>query len=86
MSVLTSLASASGGKAFQVSTTSSDSTRSINDVLDEISAELRSQYVIGYYPDHALNDGKWHQVAVRTRNSRYEVRSRKEYFGGSDSR
>jgi len=82
MQVLNSLASASEGKAFLVTTASFNTSRSIDDVLDEISAELRSQYNIGYYPDHPLNDGKWHQVAVHTRNSTYEVRSRKEYFGG----
>jgi hypothetical protein len=55
---------------------------SIDNVLDEVAAELRSQYTIGYYPDHPVNDGVWHQVVVRAKNSRYDVRSRKEYFGG----
>jgi hypothetical protein len=47
MNVLNSFASASGGKAFLV-VPSSNNSRSIDDVLDEISAELRSQYTIGY--------------------------------------
>ncbi len=85
MNVLNSFASASGGKAFLV-VPSSNNSRSIDDVLDEISAELRSQYTIGYYPDHPPNDGKWHQVVVRTRKSGYDVRSRKEYFGGRPGR
>ena len=82
MNVLNSLAAASGGKAFLV-TPDSRNSRSIDNVLDEISAELRSQYTIGYYPEHPINDGKWHQVVLRTRSTEYEVRSRKEYFGGS---
>jgi VWFA-related protein len=86
MRVLNSLASASGGRAFLVTTTSINSMRSIDDVLDEISSELRNQYIIGYYPDHPVNDGKWHQVAVQTKNAKFEVRSRKEYFGGESSR
>jgi VWFA-related protein len=81
MNVLNSLASASGGKAFLVSTDSRNS-RSIDNVLDEISAELRSQYTIGYYPEHPINDGKWHQVVLRSVDTNYDVRARKEYFGG----
>lgn len=81
MNVLNSLASASGGKAFLV-TTDSRNSRSIDNVLDEISAELRSQYTIGYYPEHPINDGKWHQVVLRSIEANYDVRARKEYFGG----
>jgi hypothetical protein len=43
MNVLNSLASSSGGKGFLV-TTDSRNSRSIDKVLDEISAELRRQY------------------------------------------
>jgi VWFA-related protein len=85
MRVLNMLASASGAKAWQV-TPGSASSRSIDEVLDEVAAELRSQYTIGYYPNHPVNDGKWHQVVVRTKNSSYEVRSRKEYYGGQPGR
>ena len=81
MKVLNGLASASGAKAFLVETNTATPT-SIDDVLDEIAAELRSQYTIGYYPNHSPNDGQWHQVVVRTKDSRFVVRSRKEYFGG----
>ncbi len=85
MRVLNALALASGAKAWLVSTDYS-SKSSMDDVLDEVAAELRGQYTIGYYPDHPVDDNKWHQVVVRTTNSRYEVRSRKEYFGGRSSR
>ena len=85
MRVLNMLASASGAKAWQV-TPGSATSRSIDEVLDEVAAELRSQYTIGYYPNHGVNDGKWHQVVVRTKNPNYEVRSRKEYYGGQPGR
>ena len=81
MSVLNSMASASGGKAVLV-TTDSKNSHSIDNVLDEISTELRSQYTIGYYPEHPINDGKWHQVVLRSIDTSYDVRARKEYFGG----
>jgi len=85
MAVLNSLASASGARAFLVAINSSR-LHAIDDVLDEIAAELRSQYTIGFYPDHPSDDGKWHQVVVQTRNNSYDVRSRKEYFGARRSK
>jgi len=82
MSVLNSFADASGGKAWLVSGGTSESRgNEIQDALDEIAAELRNQYSIGYYPDHPLNDGKWHRIEIRAKDKRYHVRARKEYFG-----
>src|SRR5438105_1782340 len=82
MNVLDSFADASGAKAWLVSGGSSENRgNEIQDALDEIAAELRNQYSIGYYPDHALNDGKWHRIEIRARDKRYRVRVRKEYFG-----
>ena len=49
-------------------------------VLDTIAAELRSQYSIGYYPKHAVKDGKWHSVRIRMKNPEYSARARKEYL------
>jgi VWFA-related protein len=85
MRVLNMLAAASGAKAWLVTPGSANSS-SIDEVLDEVAAELHSQYTIGYYPNHPANDGKWHQVVVRTKNANYEVRSRKEYYGGQPGR
>ena len=85
MSVLNSIANASGGKAWLITSNSVNGSNSqLDNALDEISAELRSQYTIGYHPTHSLNYGKWHRVDVRMKNSRYNVRSRKEYFGGDN--
>jgi hypothetical protein len=82
MDVLDSFADASGGKAWLVSGGSSENRgNEIQDALDEIAAELRNQYSIGYYPDHAINDGKWHRIEIRAKDRHYHVRARKEYFG-----
>jgi len=82
MDVLNAFADASGGKAWLVSGGSTENRgNEIQDALDEIAAELRNQYSIGYYPDHPLNDGKWHRIEIRAKDRHYRVRARKEYFG-----
>lgn len=45
----------------------------------EILAELREQYVLGYYPSNIRNDGSWHRVKVRARRSD-SVRTRNGYI------
>jgi Ca-activated chloride channel family protein len=52
--------------------------------LDEafagILAELREQYVLGYYPSADHGDGKWHDVKVRVDRSGAAVRTREGYI------
>ena len=45
----------------------------------EILAELREQYVLGYYPTVSRGDGAWHRVTVRVRRSGLLVRTRGGY-------
>jgi hypothetical protein len=54
--------------------------KNMDAVLDTIAAELRSQYSIGYYPNHPRKDGKWHSVRIRVKNPDYSARGRKEYL------
>ena len=44
-----------------------------------ILAELREQYVLGFYPGRARHDGSWHRLAVRVRTPGAEVRCREGY-------
>lgn len=46
----------------------------------EILAELRAQYVLGYYPRDARRDGRWRKVEVRVDRRGVEVRSRGGYI------
>ena len=45
----------------------------------EILAELREQYVLGYYPSNSKGDGRWHSVKVDVKGSGFSVRSRAGY-------
>jgi len=78
MNVLRGFAAASGGKAYRVSGVWTDGTiDDVNRILDEVAAELRSQYTMAYYPS---NPGPgYHRVEVRVSDPGYTVRSREGY-------
>lgn len=46
----------------------------------EILAELREQYVLGYYPSNSRGDDSWHKVNLRVRRSGVSVRARGGYI------
>jgi Ca-activated chloride channel family protein len=78
MKVLNRFGEASGGKAWEISEASFG--KNLDGVLETIATELRSQYSIGYYPNHPVKDGKWHSVRIRMKNPDYSARARKEYL------
>jgi Ca-activated chloride channel family protein len=40
-------------------------TNDLPAAIDKLSSQLRSQYVIGYYPTHGQNDGKYHKLKLQ---------------------
>jgi Ca-activated chloride channel family protein len=46
----------------------------------DILEELREQYVLGFYPSVAKNDGSWHKVTIRLRKIGLQVRARDGYI------
>ena len=78
MKVLNEFGDASGGRAWEISEAAFG--KKMDEVLETIAAELRSQYSIGYYPTHPVKDGKWHKVRIRMKNPDYVARARKEYL------
>jgi Ca-activated chloride channel family protein len=57
-----------------------DSIAGVEGAFREILAELREQYVLGYYPTNARHDGKWHEVQIRIRDRQgLHVRARGGY-------
>ena len=73
---LLELANSTGGRQYPA-----DSLNNMSSAFANVAEELRRQYSIGYYPPHALQDGKWHRISIRAKDRRYHVRARKEYFG-----
>lgn len=58
--LLSELATQTGGRAF-AATLSSD----LPAVAARIAIELRNQYVLAYYPENQVHDGKYHKVEVK---------------------
>jgi Ca-activated chloride channel family protein len=78
MKVLNQFGEASGGRAWEISEAAFGTN--MNAVLDTLAAELRSQYVLGYYPTRPKKDGMWHRVQIRMTTPDYVARGRKEYL------
>ncbi len=51
----------------------------IEAAFQDILAELRDQYVLGYYPDRSRHDGSWRRIKVRLRPQGVDVRCRDGY-------
>ncbi|MDY7093722.1 MAG: VWA domain-containing protein [Acidobacteriota bacterium] len=64
----------SGGRILDLA-----SVAQVSEAFSEILAELREQYVLGYYPTRSLKDGSWREVEVRVRRPKAEIRSRGGY-------
>jgi VWFA-related protein len=71
------LASATGGRAF---TRLSDPLSGVQAIM----ADNGSYYLLGFYPDPILNDGKFHDVHVAVKRPGLRVRARPGYMAGDD--
>jgi len=69
------LAEETGGRVLNAS-----SEKKLMEAFDEISAELRSQYTLGYYPTNTERDGKFRKIKVETVNHDLKVLARKGYY------
>lgn len=61
-----------------------ESLNDLDRVCEQISLELKSQYVLGYIPSNTAPDGKWRKLRVKVTPpkgmSRLNVRSRTGYY------
>jgi len=58
--LLSNISELTGGRSFTL-----DNLNDLPDVASKIGVELRSQYVLGYRPNEATLDGKWHAIKVK---------------------
>lgn len=80
MNVLNALADATGGRSFYLDTPHRGKIDMVDQSLQQVSAELRQQYLIGYYPPTSMKGGAYHRLRVETSNAEFSVRSRHGYY------
>jgi|SRR5215472_3729619 len=73
-SYLKSLAEASGGRLVRA-----DRLISLPAAFQQIAAELRTQYAIGYYPSRISRDARFHKIKVRSTRKGAIIRARPGY-------
>jgi len=73
------LAEETGGRLIEVR-----SEKKLEEAFDQISEELRNQYVIGYYPSNAARDGTFRKVKIETAPQHYKTLTRKGYYAPKD--
>jgi Ca-activated chloride channel family protein len=71
---LESYAKATGGRAFFP-----QRAQDLDDVFDQIVAELANQYVLSYASTNLKQDNSWRNIKVRVRNGKYAIRAREGY-------
>jgi Ca-activated chloride channel family protein len=73
-SSLESYARSTGGRPFFPR-----QAKELDQVFDDIVAELANQYVLSYAPANLKQDGSWHDIKVRVRKGKYDIRARRGY-------
>jgi Ca-activated chloride channel family protein len=77
---LTGLAQSTGGKVF------APGINGLDLVFDEILSDLRTQYMIGFYPKGVpLTKDPFHKIVIKTRNPDLRVLARTGYYGDSET-
>ncbi len=65
-----------GGRTIEAS----NKPEKLRAAFDQIAAELRSQYSIGYTPTNAKLDGSFRKVEIQTKDKNYRIQARKGYY------
>jgi len=74
-SVANKMAGDTGGRVIDV-----HNEKTLEKAFDEISEELRSQYVLGYYPTNEKRDGSFRKIQVDVDQPDVKVLARKGYY------
>lgn len=74
-SVAQKMADDTGGRMIDV-----HNEKSLETAFDQISQELRSQYVVGYYPTNAARDGAFRKIKVEVTRPDTKILARKGYY------
>jgi Ca-activated chloride channel family protein len=74
-SILSQIAETTGGRAFFPLV-----AKELDKIYEQVVAEVRAQYTLGYLSSNEKTDGTWRRVEVKMRRKDLRVRARKGYF------
>jgi VWFA-related protein len=57
----------------------------LREAFDQIAAELRSQYNIGYTPTNEKKDGTYRKIEIKTKQG-YKIQARSGYYAGKETK
>ena len=69
------VAEQTGGRLIEVG----NKYQKVKEAFDQIAAELRSQYSLGYTPSNSAHDGSFRRVEIRSKQG-YHIQTRKGYY------
>lgn len=73
--VLQKLSADTGGRVIRI-----DNRRDVSKAFQEITDELRTQYLLGYTPTNSRHDGSFRKLRVKTPNQNYKIQARRGYY------
>jgi VWFA-related protein len=77
--ILNDLAKETGGRAIFP-----DGPEDLKEAFDQIAAELRSQYYLGYTPTNSARDGKFRKIEVKVKRGGLKVQARRGYYAAAE--
>lgn len=80
MRVLRQFADVTGGNAYYLENAHEDGRDRVDEAAEEVAAELKQQYTLGYYPTNQKHDGAYRQILVEVKDKALRVRAKRGYY------
>ena len=80
MRTLRALADATGGNAYFLENAHEGGRDLVDEAAEEVAAELKQQYTLGYYPTNTKRDGAFRQILVEVKDKSLRVRTKRGYY------
>ncbi|MGI8468235.1 MAG: VWA domain-containing protein [Pyrinomonadaceae bacterium] len=80
MRVLRSFAEVTGGNAYYLENAHEGGRDRVDEAAEEVAAELKQQYTLGYYPTNQKKDGAFRQIVVEVKDKSLRVRTKRGYY------
>lgn len=84
MKVLRAFADVTGGNAYVLENAHEDGRDRVDEAAEEVAAELKQQYTLGYYPKNKKHDGAYRQIVVEVKDRSLRVRAKRGYYAPKD--